>query len=810
MVRIVENGSAERNLETFNEYPRHLTVQGFMGPSTRSQGEGDSARPAPPCRAERVQGMRKAREGRTRHKHPSRQVMSSALSLIIAFLGIGLFVVPSNQVRATQLPPHIQADLYVMEAEEKIRKQDFTAAKAALDQILDLRQEHGLAIPEAFYFRYAEVSERLGLYNESAESVTHYLTIAGRDGEHYKDALELLNAVRAETFSAARTCEGKRKGSECWMELTNQPKCYIWNPHLHLSKTVTWTGTCAGGLAQGAGTLKWVWQSDLLARDGALSQPRSEPKCAGLPHGSECWIELANEVGCYIWNPKFRTDQTATWTGECYSGFAQGLGTLTWILGSDEDPVQSAGQFRDGKRVGKWVWLNADGTEREGFFVDGEFVGRTAEAEEMEGRVVGGKMHGDWIYRQVNGFVHQGPFVKGKRHGRWVIRWADKDGDLTGDWIEGPYVEGRRHGPWIARWMNGSTEERPYVDGKIHGTLTGRDVDGNSWEGPYEKGKKHGQWTYRNKDGDIRSEGPWVNGEKHGRWTERTILNWVDEGPYITDKRHGKWVTRDGDGKIRREAHFAEGKKHGQWIERDADGNVTEHGWFENGMRHGQWSFDFGGDGEVDEKGTYVEEVKHGRWTEVEYEDSYEVGVNPGRAVLEGEYENGERVGQWTVRYRNGLVGKGPYGKPEIPENYSYLSWEERSQYSRWQKHGQWTLMYRNGDKDEGSYVYGKKHGEWTYSANTSGQERQAEQGSYVDGRKDGSWTTWGHKWSRRSSRNVRSVKQETWVKGARHGLATECWENGSRWERTWSGGDLEEDDYFKKGGRKCFSWYWF
>ena len=52
--------------------------------------------------------------------------------------------------------------------------------------------------PEEFFFRYAEVVERLGLYDEAIEAVTKYLTLAGRDGAHYRAALRLLNSAEAE------------------------------------------------------------------------------------------------------------------------------------------------------------------------------------------------------------------------------------------------------------------------------------------------------------------------------------------------------------------------------------------------------------------------------------------------------------------------------------------------------------------------------------------------------------------------------------------------------------------------------------
>ena len=99
---------------------------------------------------------------------------------------------------ALQLPPDMQADRYLLQAEEQIERRNFTAAKQSLDRILALQDQHGLELPQEFFFRYAEVVERLGLYDEAIEAATKYLTLAGRAGEHYRAALRLLNSAEAE------------------------------------------------------------------------------------------------------------------------------------------------------------------------------------------------------------------------------------------------------------------------------------------------------------------------------------------------------------------------------------------------------------------------------------------------------------------------------------------------------------------------------------------------------------------------------------------------------------------------------------
>ena len=115
---------------------------------------------------------------------------------------------------AMQLPPEIQADRYLLEAEKQIQAQDFESAKAAMDRILALQAQHGLELPEQFFFRYAEVLDRLGLYDEAVEFVTKYLTLAGREGEHYREALELLSAAEAAKAAAVKAAEEAKRRAE--------------------------------------------------------------------------------------------------------------------------------------------------------------------------------------------------------------------------------------------------------------------------------------------------------------------------------------------------------------------------------------------------------------------------------------------------------------------------------------------------------------------------------------------------------------------------------------------------------------------
>ena len=110
-------------------------------------------------------------------------------------------------VAAMQLPPDIQADRYLVRAQRQIEEQDFAGAKQSMEQSLELQSQHGLEIPEEFFYRYAEVLGRLELHDEAVEAATKYLTLAGRDGEHYREALEMLDEIEQAKAAAEAAAE---------------------------------------------------------------------------------------------------------------------------------------------------------------------------------------------------------------------------------------------------------------------------------------------------------------------------------------------------------------------------------------------------------------------------------------------------------------------------------------------------------------------------------------------------------------------------------------------------------------------------
>ena len=152
------------------------------------------------------------------------------------------------------------------------------------------------------------------------------------------------------------TCAGQATGAACWMEISQRPGCYVWNPYPQPGETVTWTGACAGGKAQGTGTLTW-------AHDGGV--------------------------------------QTNT-GGRLVDGEFNGH----WVM-RDEEGVVSEGPYVDGEKNGYWVTRLPNRQVQEGPYVgdelNGHWVIRFADGNTMEGPYVNGVRHGRWIWRSADG-----------------------------------------------------------------------------------------------------------------------------------------------------------------------------------------------------------------------------------------------------------------------------------------------------------------------------------------------------------------------------------------------------------------------
>ena len=106
-----------------------------------------------------------------------------------------------------QLPPEIMLDGHLLRAEDAVRERDPAAARAAMDRIGALQDQHELDTPPTYHYRYAIVWNALSAWDRSLASAVRYLELTGRDGEYYLDALTLMNRATAEIENIERARE---------------------------------------------------------------------------------------------------------------------------------------------------------------------------------------------------------------------------------------------------------------------------------------------------------------------------------------------------------------------------------------------------------------------------------------------------------------------------------------------------------------------------------------------------------------------------------------------------------------------------
>ena len=141
------------------------------------------------------------------------------------------------------------------------------------------------------------------------------------------------------------TCAGKPVGSECWMEVLNQPGCHLWNPGLAAGATVTWSGECSAGNAQGPGRVHWRYDDGQQTEEGSFLD--------GKQHG-------------------------------------------TWIIQQSDGDVAEGVSF-SGQAQGNWTWWYANGNVSEITYVNGEAHGMRIECNRDPADIIA------WISSYIDG-----------------------------------------------------------------------------------------------------------------------------------------------------------------------------------------------------------------------------------------------------------------------------------------------------------------------------------------------------------------------------------------------------------------------
>ena len=122
---------------------------------------------------------------------------SHRLLLLLACTLVLAAAADARPLTGQGLPPQVQVDRFLVQADRHIRNEDYAAALEALDRVLVLQAEHGLELPDNFWVKQAQVAFGAGEFDQAVAGATRHLELADSDGEEYMTALELLDEAVA-------------------------------------------------------------------------------------------------------------------------------------------------------------------------------------------------------------------------------------------------------------------------------------------------------------------------------------------------------------------------------------------------------------------------------------------------------------------------------------------------------------------------------------------------------------------------------------------------------------------------------------
>ncbi|WP_423928430.1 toxin-antitoxin system YwqK family antitoxin [Candidatus Palauibacter sp.] len=181
-------------------------------------------------------------------------------------------------------------------------------------------------------------------------------------------------------------CGPEPSPSGCWRAVADHPECYVWVSK-NLDQTVTWSGECSDGYAQGTGTIGLKY--------GDLVPPTPDRTAHGL-------LVDGKRQGSWV----IRFGPARSWEGPFVDGMKHGL----WVEPRENGRV-AEGLMLHGKRHGDWVHRESDGTVRRGPWLTDD-----------EGPLRLTMPHGIWASWEPGGTIDQWFVVRGSQEGT-RIRW---------------------------------------------------------------------------------------------------------------------------------------------------------------------------------------------------------------------------------------------------------------------------------------------------------------------------------------------------------------------------------------------------
>ena len=114
-----------------------------------------------------------------------------------------------------EMAPEVQLDLLVNSATKSMKAGRWEDAVQSLERVMKL----GLSLPGEFHYLYGKSLYKTGSYEYALSSLTIYLTLVGREGEYYEDAITLVvDTENKQKEVTRRTSESKQQKVEAASE----------------------------------------------------------------------------------------------------------------------------------------------------------------------------------------------------------------------------------------------------------------------------------------------------------------------------------------------------------------------------------------------------------------------------------------------------------------------------------------------------------------------------------------------------------------------------------------------------------------
>jgi antitoxin component YwqK of YwqJK toxin-antitoxin module len=321
---------------------------------------------------------------------------------------------------------------------------------------------------------------------------------------------------------------------------------------------------------------------------------------------------------------------------------------------------------------------------------------------------------GPWkVFHSSGRVVESGFYLDDLRHG--VFQFFDARGSVVrvveyrrGEEVlpeenRAPVVELQE----VRREDGSLAETITYVDGVKQGVsrrfdAAGEVVGGSVFEQDVlvaegitlKDGRRNGPWKEYWPNGTLRAEGMYIEDERDGDWVfYRENGEKEQQGRYVRGSVHGLWTWWYPGGRIHRKERYARGELSGEFLELDTAGNALVEGQYEDGQREGAWRIHIH---DHLEEGSYLLGQKDGEWTHT---------YGNGKKQFQGTFSFGQPEGRHRTWHPNGVL-------------------ETEGKYESGAKHKKWRLY-----DDQGSLMH-----EYIYRY---GKLRKVD-GSKVDKRRDG------------------------------------------------------------------------